>query len=25
VERVAKACLRVSGLSDDTEKVLGKD
>lgn len=25
VERVAKACLRVSGLSDDTEKTLGKD
>lgn len=25
VDRVAKACLRVSGLSEDTEKVLGKD
>lgn len=25
VERVAKACLRVSGLSDDTESTLGKD
>lgn len=25
VELVAKACLRVSGLSEDTEKVLGKD
>jgi hypothetical protein len=25
VERVAKACLRVAGLSDDTEKTLGKD
>lgn len=25
VEKVAKACLRVSGMADDTEKVLGKD